>query len=72
MQTQVTGTFVDGVVRLDVPIDIPDNSRVQLSIEMLNESNDTVREKVESWIRVCEENPIVSGGLKFSREQLYE
>ena len=36
MKAQATGTLIDGVVQLDQPVNLPNNSRVNVSIEPMS------------------------------------
>jgi hypothetical protein len=36
MKVQTTGTLIDGVVQLDQPVNLPNNSRVNVSIEPMS------------------------------------
>jgi hypothetical protein len=46
MKTEVTGTIVAGVPRLDEPIDLPDNSRVRGAVELLEDPGTAVNSRV--------------------------
>ena len=45
-RSMVTGTLIDGVVRLDEQVDIPNNSRVSMQIAIIEESPATA---AEAW-----------------------
>jgi hypothetical protein len=72
METQVMGTLIDGVVRLDEQVDIPNNSRVRVGLQTLDEAKNRYNEGLENWIQLCKDHPINSGGLKYTREELHE
>lgn len=72
METQVTGTLVDGVVRLDEQVDIPNNSRVRVALQTIDEAKTLYNEGLNEWLQTCKDHPISSGGLRYTRDQLHE
>ena len=74
MTTTLTGTFVDGAIQLDQPVDLPNHSRVivQVQVQPPDDWRERVRLRLAEWQRFCDENPMGSGGEKFNREALYE
>lgn len=72
METQVTGILIDGVVRLDEAVDIPNNSRVRVGLQSLDESKARYVEGLKAWIQTCQDHPINSGGLRYTRDELQE
>ena len=75
MTTQVMATVVDGELKLDAPLELPNASRVRLVVEV-EESADARRERrrrgMEAIEKLIREQPINSGGLYFTRDQLHE
>ena len=75
MTTQVMATVVDGALKLDAPLELPNASRVRLVVEV-EESADAGRERrrrgVEAIEKLIREQPINSGGLRFTRDELYD
>ncbi len=69
---QLTGTVIDGKLQLDQKIDIPDNTRVTVSVSEGVWDPVKAREAVERLKKRTEENALSSGGLKFTREELYD
>jgi len=72
MKTQMTATVVNGTLKLDQPIDLPDDSRVTVLIEPVPGST---RDSMSSWKAIQErskQSPLHTGGHRFSREELYE
>ncbi len=72
MATTTTGVFVDGVVRLDDTIDMPNHSRVTVQIEAIDVDPSA---RIDAWNRLQKfltDNQINSGGQKFSRDELYD
>ena len=75
MTTQVMATVVDGELKLDAPLELPNASRVRLVVEV-EESADARCERrrrgMEAIEKLIREQPINSGGLYFTRDQLHE
>lgn len=78
METQLTGTVIDGTLKLDRPLDLPNNSRVSVTIEPITgPSADTPtdaarREAWERFMQRIQERPVNSGGRHFTRDELHE
>ena len=71
MTTQVTATVVGGILRLDESIQLPDQTRVNLTIEPIVEE----RDPVEAWEALkarLREHPIHGGGVHYTRDELHE
>ncbi len=75
MTTQVMATVVDGELKLDKPLELPNASRVKIVVE-IEETAETRRERfrrgVEEMDKLIRERPINSGGLHFKRDELYD
>lgn len=74
MAIQVTATVVDGALKVDHPLNLPDNSIVRLTVEPVSVPSITPEEE-EAWDRfpkIIEERPINSGGCRFTRDELHE
>lgn len=73
MQTETTGTFIGGLLKLDTP-PLADNTRVKVIIEPADYDGPTAAESLAIlegiWERL-QEKPIYSGE-KFNREELYD
>jgi len=72
MKAQTTGTLIDGVVQLDEPVSLPNNSRVSVSIEPLSIDPAQARAAFEAFKKRIQERPIHSGGRRFTRDELHE
>ena len=70
--TQITGTIVDGGVKLDRPIELPENSRMRVAIEPLEGSRSAFAAGLAEWKSLCRRRPIHSGGRRFTRDELHE
>ena len=72
MRTETTGTIVAGVLQLDERIDLPDNSRVRVAVEPLEEWRTRFQTGLKAWKRLCQHRPVNSGGRRYTREELHE
>jgi len=71
MNTNLTGVVVGGELKLDQPLLLPDQSRVRVTIQS-DVSNEGWRQALESLRRLAQQQPISSGGLRYSRDELHE
>jgi hypothetical protein len=71
MITQVAATVVGGLLKLDESLQLPDQTRVTLTIEPLVETLDSVAawESLKAWVR---ENPLHDLGPRLTRDELHE
>lgn len=73
MTTQTDATYIQGVLHPDVPLPLPDGSRVSLQVQSpipnQPKSGANAFEELEQYL---EKYPINSGGMKFNREDLYD
>ncbi|MGH7202591.1 MAG: hypothetical protein ACREJB_18435 [Planctomycetaceae bacterium] len=72
MKAEVTATLIDDMLKLDHPIELPNHSRVRVIVEPVSETNVSWKSAMEAFKRLCEEHPIHSGGLRYTREELHE
>ena len=72
MKREIIGTVIAGGVKLDQPVDLPENCRVRVAIESLSERRTRLQSGLESWQEVCQQHPIHSGGRHFTRDELHE
>jgi hypothetical protein len=68
MSVTTTGVLVDGVVKLDEAIDMPNNSRVRVVVEAVDEQRRDQQAALESLLS----RSFDSGGIRFSRDELYD
>jgi hypothetical protein len=71
--TEFQGTIVAGRIELDQPVELPDSSRVAITLRPIAQPESTDRR--EAWQRLKQrllERPIHAGGEKFVRSDLYE
>lgn len=72
MRTETTGTIVAGVLQLDEPIDLPDNSRVYVAVQPLEEWCTKFQTGLNAWKQLCQDRPINSAGRRYTRDELHE
>ena len=70
MTTKTTGIIVGGVLKLDVRIDLPDNSRVRVAIETVSDWRARYKAGLKAWKQLCGQHPVHSGGRRFTRNEL--
>lgn len=70
----VIGTVVGGELKLDETLDLKDESRVRVTIQPLANAKTDGRPDaaLDDLLKFMEEHPIDSGGIRFTREELYE
>jgi hypothetical protein len=71
MTTQITATFVGGVLKPDESLPLPDQARVKLTIEPLAERLEPTEawQSFKEWIR---QNPLHGLGRHLTRDELHE
>lgn len=72
MKTDLTGTVVDGTLKLDQPVALPDHSRVRVTIEPVHESNEGWRKALSALRDLRQERPIRASDLRYTRDELHE
>ena len=72
MKSRMTATVENGQLKLDERLQLPDASRVQVTIESVGDWRSTFKAGLASWIQLCDERPVRSGGRRFTREELHE
>ena len=72
MKTDVTGTVVGGMLKLDQPVPLPDHCRVRVTIESVEESNEGWTKALSALSRLRQERPIRVGDLRYTRDELHE
>lgn len=71
MKTELTATIEGGVLKPDIVLPFPDHTRVKLTIEPVEPENPSAA----AWERLKErlrQRPVHGGGMRFTREELYE
>jgi predicted DNA-binding antitoxin AbrB/MazE fold protein len=73
MTTRVDATLTNGVLKPDQPLPLPDQARVRLTVEPIEEwSPEKARAAWKALLARLKERPINSGGLRFTRDELHE
>ena len=71
MTTQVTATFVNGMLKPDRELPLADHARVRLTIEPLAEQIEPAAawQSLKAWIK---QNPLHGLGRHLTRDELHE
>ncbi len=73
MTTQRTATVVSGVFKPDQPLPLPEQTRVKLTVEPIeNWSPEKALAAWENFKTLLKEHPLHLGGKRYSRDELYE
>ncbi len=71
MTTHATATVIDGVLKLDESLTLPNQTRVKLTIAPLTESTEPLA-AWESLLSRLQQRPVHAEGLHFTRDELHE
>lgn len=71
MRMQTSGTVNRGQLLLDEPLRLPDQSRVQVTVELSADWRERYRSGLERFLTLIRERPI-RAGVRFTREELHE
>jgi len=72
MTMTTTGTLIDGVVRLDELVDVPNNSRVTVTLGVIQYDPLKAKEALDRMLERNQDRPVHSGGVRYTREELHE
>jgi predicted DNA-binding antitoxin AbrB/MazE fold protein len=73
MSTHIDATVINGVFHPDEPVQLPDRSRVRLTIEPIEAwSPETARAALARIQARLQERPIHGGGVRYTRDELHE
>jgi hypothetical protein len=72
MKTQATATVENGQLTLDEPLDLPDRSRVYLTVEPISDAPNDPLIAWQSLRQRVRERSVHSGGMHFTRDELHE
>jgi hypothetical protein len=67
-----SATVVNGQLQLDEPVGLSDHCRVQVTVVPAMETQQQWIRALDALAELKQQRPISSGGLKFSREELYD
>jgi hypothetical protein len=71
MKVQTSATVNQGQLILDEPLPLPNDSRVQVTVEADEDWRARYRAGLDELLRLNRERPI-KAGIRFSREELYD
>jgi predicted DNA-binding antitoxin AbrB/MazE fold protein len=72
MTTQMTATVVGGVFKPDQPVPLPEQTRVKLTVEPVEEwSREKALAAWEALKTLLQEQPLHLGGKRYTRDELY-
>lgn len=73
MNTHIDATVINGVFHPDEPVQLPDRSRVRLTVQPIEAwSAETARAEWESLKASLAKHPVHLGGKRFTRDELYD
>ena len=74
MTTQVTATVVDGMLKLDESLKLPEQTRVRLIVEPISDAlpATTAQEAWQAITTRLSERPLHFGGQRYTRDELHE
>jgi hypothetical protein len=73
MTTKVEATLTNGVLKPDVALPLPDQTRVRLTIEPIETwSAEAAANALERMLARLKERPIYGDGIKYTRDELHE
>ncbi len=72
MHPPIQATYEHGVLRPDDPLTLPEGARVHLVIQPFPAPKRAWEDRFAEFERFLTEHPISSGGLKFTRDELYD
>ena len=72
MTTQVMATVVDGELKLDDKLELPDSARVKVTVEAVADWREKMRRGIDEMEQSSREHPLHLGGRRFTRDELYE
>jgi len=72
MKIQTTGTIIDGLVKLDGHIALPNHSRVNVSLETAEQGEEASAAAMTRFIERAKQRAFNSGGVCYTRDELHE
>ena len=74
MTTHVSATLIDGLLKPDETIALPDQTRVQLIVEPIEETplKNTAQQAWQAIQERLNERPLHFGGQRYTRDELHE
>jgi predicted DNA-binding antitoxin AbrB/MazE fold protein len=72
MKTSIPAIFDHGVFRPETAVSLPEGTRVTVVVTGSETVKNDAVDPLDELDRLCEEMPIDSGGIKYTRDQLHE
>ncbi len=71
-RSEVFAVWADGVLRPDVPLPLVEGTRVRVVVESNVEETEPWDERFQRFFKTMNDHPLHLGGVRFSRDELYE
>ena len=72
MSITAEAIYENGVLKLQQRLPFAEREHVRVTVESTHPSRDTLRRGLAALQLLCDEHPIHSGGLRFTRDELHE
>lgn len=72
MVTQIEATLIDGVLKPDRQLPLPDQTRVRLTIEPIGDRSVDATAAWRSILARLAQRPIRGTGIRYTRDELHE
>jgi predicted DNA-binding antitoxin AbrB/MazE fold protein len=72
MSRFITATFEDGVLKPQENLDLAAGTKVRLIVTPCNSNHTNDEDALAELDRLCDEEPIHSGGARLTRDQFHE
>lgn len=72
MSITAEAIYENGVLKLQQRLPFAEREHVRVTVEATHPSHDTLRRGLAALRQLCDEHPIHSGGLRFTRDELHE
>ena len=72
MKTKHTATVVDGSLKLDDPLDLPEQSRVEITVAPIAKDVDRKLEALRKFRDLSDATPLFGDAERLTRDQLHE
>jgi predicted DNA-binding antitoxin AbrB/MazE fold protein len=68
----VDAVYDNGVFRPEMPVQLPQGTRVTLTFDIQDSQRRLRQEAYQRFLKACQESNVDSGGLILSRDELHE
>lgn len=72
MTSVIHATVLDGVLKPDVPLPLPNGSRVRVHVEPIAPAPVEAKSPYQEFVEYSKQHPVFSDGERFNREDLYD